>query len=382
MTGDTAPDEELTRRARSSGLLITAVALVLVPAWGVFDVILEPQQAHDFIAVRLICEIPLLACLLVLWSRVAGRNRPELVTACALAVVQTEVSWMVVRAPQGRDFYLLGFSLALYASGCVMTGRPAWTGVVVVVTWLALVTAVLTAPEPMSGRDLVAAVFYLATASIIGMVGHVQRWRLSMRELSARHRLEAEQQHTSQLLEKLDRLSHEDSLTGLANRRRWDGDLERACAHARRSGAPVAVLLIDIDQFKSINDQHGHAGGDVTLREVADLLSARTRSHDLVARLGGDEYGVLLVDTDAAGAAGLAEQLREEALRLRPDGRITLSLSLGVASAAGSRVAPLAVMAAADRQLYRAKATRNAVAVAGVTTPHQRAGGQHTAVVS
>jgi diguanylate cyclase (GGDEF)-like protein len=358
-----AHDDELSQRARSSGLLIAAISLVVLPAWGGFDVLLEPAHARAFIVVRLIGEIPIAALLWILWRRPLGRRRPALPSFLVLAVVQSEVAWMVVRANEARDLYLLGFSLALYASGCVMGGRPRWTGAVVVTTWLALGVALVTAPSRMSGRDLAAAAFYLSTASIIGLIGHTQRDRLCRNELETRSRLEREQAHAGLLLAQLERLSYEDPLTGLANRRRWDAVLNQACDNARTTGSALSILLIDIDLFKAINDRHGHAGGDETLRAVAALLTSRVRGRDLVARLGGDEYGVLLLDTDAVGATEVAEQLRHETSRLRPVGDCPLSLSLGVASAAGPEAEAERLMGRADHQLYRAKATRNAVAV-------------------
>src|SRR4030095_9271489 len=112
--------------------------------------------------------------------------------------------------------------------------------------------------------------------------------------------LEHEQRRTRVLLTRLERLSQEDPLTGLANRRRWDSELAVVCAQARDSGEHVAVLLIDLDHFKQVNDRHGHAGGDRALKQVAGLLSRRIRSGDLVARLGGDELAVLLPGTDLA----------------------------------------------------------------------------------
>jgi diguanylate cyclase (GGDEF)-like protein len=355
--------EEELHRSRSSGLAVTVVALLAVPAWGGFDLLLEPDRARTFILLRFACELPMLALLGMLWLRPIGRRRPELLTCLVLAVVQSEIAWMVVRASQARDFYLLGFSLAVYGSGCVMGGRPRWTGAVIAITWLALGAALLTAPHSLSARDLAAAAFYLATASIVGLVGHVQRERLSNGERLARVRLEREQAHTSELLNRLERLSHEDPLTGLANRRRWDARLEQGCADARTTGSAISVILIDIDRFKDVNDRHGHDGGDQALREVGVLLTTSVRTSDLVARLGGDEYGVLLIDTDAVGATAVAEKLRAAASRLRSLHPGSISLSLGVAAAAGAEAQPDQLVRRADRQLYRAKATRNAVAV-------------------
>lgn len=356
--------DEMRRRARRCGLVLGTIGLMLVPAWGGFDRLLVPEHARTFLELRLLCDVPMAVLTLVLAVRPIGRRRPELLTLLILAVVQGEIAWMVVRAGSARDFYLLGFSLPLYASGCMMGGRPRWTAGVAAATWLSFCVALLGAPTPLSGRDLIASVFYLGTASIIGYVGHAQRYRIATRELSIRGDLEVEQARTNELLVQLERLSHEDALTGLANRRRWDTEIATVCARSRQVGCGVAVLIVDIDRFKDVNDRYGHGGGDEALRAVGDLLARHVRDGDLVARIGGDEFGVLLVGADAVRAAELAEELRAAAAGLRTASHVAVSLSLGVAAAAGDNLYAELLMAQADEQLYRAKATRNAVGAA------------------
>jgi diguanylate cyclase (GGDEF)-like protein len=241
--------------------------------------------------------------------------------------------------------------------------RPRWTTALVGVTWVALAVAVVLYPGRLTAADLLAVTVYLATASLIAILAHLRRYALNNRELLTRVRLEREQQRTAVLLTQLERLSHEDPLTGLANRRRWDAELAGVCAEARKREDLVGLVLLDIDRFKVINDRHGHAGGDAVLRQVAGLLSARVRSGDLVARLGGDELAVLMPGADLDRTVELAERLRTEAARLAPDGFEPgeISLSLGVAAAVGDQAHPLELMSRADEQLYRAKITRNAV---------------------
>ena len=354
--------DELSARARAAGLLVGWVAVVAVPAWTVVDRIAVPHLTSTFLPVRLICDIPMLAAMWLLWRRPLGRRHPEWLTFAMMSIVQLEVAWMIPQT-HGHPYFLLGFTLAIYGSGCILVARPRWTVALVGVSWAGLAASAVVHPGQLSVQDLVAAGVYLGTSSIIAVLAHLRRYALNNRELLTRIRLEREQQRTSVLLTQLERLSHEDPLTGLANRRRWDAELVGACTEARQRRSVVGVVLLDVDHFKTINDRHGHPGGDVALRAVAELLSRRVRAGDLVARLGGDELAVLMPGADLDRTVELAERLRQEAAELVPagfdDGEI--SLSLGVASAAGEDAYPLELMSRADQQLYRAKITRNAV---------------------
>jgi diguanylate cyclase (GGDEF)-like protein len=354
--------DELTARARTAGLLVAVVAVVAVPAWTVVDRIAVPELAGTFLAVRLLCDVPMVLALWALWKRPVGRRRPEVLTFVVLAVVQIEIAWMIAQT-RGHAYYLLGFTLAVYASGCILVTRPRWTVGTVAVSWIALAVSASTQPGRLTADDLITIGVFLGTASVIGIFAHLRRYALHNRELVTRVRLEREQQRTGVLLAQLERLSHEDPLTGLANRRRWDAELVSACTEARRSDTVVGVVLVDIDHFKQINDRHGHPGGDEALRAVAGLLSSRVRAGDLVARLGGDELAVLMPGADLDRAVVLAEELRSEAAHLQPPGFPAgeLSLSLGVAAATGGAAHPVELMSRADEQLYRAKITRNAV---------------------
>ena len=354
--------DELVNRARAAGLLVCWVAVVAVPAWTIVDRIAVPHLAASFLVVRLVCDLPMLLAMWMLWRLPLGRRRPELLTFAVLAIVQAEIAWMIPQT-QGDPYYLLGFTLAVYGSGCILVARPRWTAAVVGWSWTALAVSMLVFPGELAARELVAVTVYLGTASVIAVLAHLRRYALNNRELLTRVRLEREQQRTAVLLAQLERLSHEDPLTGLANRRRWDAELLSVCTEARQRHSVVGVVLLDIDHFKHINDRHGHPGGDEALRQVAALLCRRVRAGDLVARLGGDELAVLLPGSDLDRAVELAERLRCEAAELVPPGFDVgeINLSLGVASAAGDQAYPLELMSRADEQLYRAKITRNAV---------------------
>jgi len=149
-----------------------------------------------------------------------------------------------------------------------------------------------------------------------------------------------------------------DGLTGLANRRPCEDALKREVARAKRLGDPLAVIVADLDDFKAVNDAHGHPTGDKVLREFAEALKASVREVDVASRWGGEEFVVVLPGTDEAGGAQVAERIREEfALRAVPaprGGRISTTASFGVVGFAG-RGGTNELLAAADAALYRAK---------------------------
>ena len=116
--------------------------------------------------------------------------------------------------------------------------------------------------------------------------------------------------------EQLRHLADHDPLTGLFNRRRFADELDREAANGRRHGVATAVLVVDVDHLKDVNDTYGHAAGDEVLTAVSRLLSERTRGTDIVARLGGDEFGVVLPRSDGRAAQALASSLLEDMRRL------------------------------------------------------------------
>ncbi len=158
-----------------------------------------------------------------------------------------------------------------------------------------------------------------------------------------------------------------DPLTGLFNRRQLDAVLALELERCREAGAPLALLMIDIDHFKRINDTHGHPAGDAVLQALARLLKRHVRPQDLACRHGGEEFVLLLVETPLPVALERAEALRKafQALVVR-HGEVTMSatLSCGVAAFPLHATQPLTLTACADQALYQAKLQgRNRVVV-------------------
>ena len=166
----------------------------------------------------------------------------------------------------------------------------------------------------------------------------------------------------------LAKLARHDSLTGLANRFQFNERLSLAVARRRRKPAPIALLYLDVDHFKQINDTMGHATGDSLLIAFANRLRECVRTTDLVARLGGDEFVVLIEDLDGpAVAEQIARKLIDrlaEGIAL-PAGCVAVTASIGIAYRAGAVIGGDELMKSGDDALYAAKAAgRNTFRIA------------------
>jgi diguanylate cyclase (GGDEF)-like protein len=168
--------------------------------------------------------------------------------------------------------------------------------------------------------------------------------------------------HLARTTERLRDESLTDALTGLANRRRFDAHFAQVMADGARSARAVALLMIDVDNFKDFNDAFGHPAGDRCLRSIAESARASVpRASDLVARFGGEELVVVLAETELAGAAIVAERIRSSIERLRiPHAPAAthdvVTVSIGIAAVDdASETLGNALLADADRALYRAK---------------------------
>jgi diguanylate cyclase (GGDEF)-like protein len=173
-----------------------------------------------------------------------------------------------------------------------------------------------------------------------------------------------------QTLEELERRAHTDSLTGLANRGRFFELAEVELARSLRYGNPYAVLLLDIDHFKGINDQHGHKSGDAVLQALAEIMQNSLREVDIIGRIGGEEFAILLPETGMDAAPEVAQRLRKavsNAEILSSDQiplRITVSIGIAVpVDNESNRIDN--ILRQADTALYKAKNSgRNRVCVA------------------
>jgi diguanylate cyclase (GGDEF)-like protein len=189
-----------------------------------------------------------------------------------------------------------------------------------------------------------------------------------LRDVTQRHHLEQKLRATADALaaanERLETLAATDALSGLANRRAFDSVLAMEAERARRYRRPLSLVLVDLDDFKGVNDTYGHAAGDAVLRAVGRIIAGLIRETDHAARVGGEEFGMLLPETSHDGAIEFAERVRralaQESFPLGAAG----SPALHVTASAGTASTPVedgydpaALFAAADGALYEAKRT-------------------------
>ena len=247
---------------------------------------------------------------------------------------------------RGRNGLLMALGAAL--AGCLLV--RALRG-----QWLFLPdTSLLVSFMNMGG---LAAYLLMFASSTNSRTVALHETRLKLRQSEAA--LQQQLQDIQSLQAKLTDQANRDALTGLYNRRYLNDSLQREFDRCARNGAPLSILLIDLDHFKQINDVHGHAAGDDVLRQVAALLQQDMRSSDICCRYGGEEFLLVLPAMAMDAALARAEHCRTR-LAEQPwlaDGRwVSVTLSIGVASVPAAGMAPEALIALADQALYRAKA--------------------------
>jgi len=195
--------------------------------------------------------------------------------------------------------------------------------------------------------------FDASASRVLGVIANQAAASLAVIRLKERHK----------------RLAARDGLTQLYNRRAFDEHLAKARAREERQGGRFAVLLLDIDHFKKLNDTFGHPAGDAALKHTARVLEDHLRQGDEAARYGGEEFAVILPGADAAGALPLAERVRtaiERSHLVFEGARLAVTVSVGIAAWPEDGKDTVALLAAADRALYAAKQDgRNRVASAG-----------------
>jgi len=177
------------------------------------------------------------------------------------------------------------------------------------------------------------------------------------RELERLTRENAQLRREIARLEVYRAMAYRDPLTGLWNRRYFEDRLQEELSRSRRAGPqrPFSLMAIDLDEFKRVNDLHGHAGGDAVLKEVGEFLIAHLRNHDIACRTGGDEFSIILPDLSVADCGSLVERLQAARTAANLKVAVPITLSLGTASWPEAGDSMDALLAHADQAMYAAK---------------------------
>lgn len=275
--------------------------------------------------------------------------------------------WLFIRLPRSRRAGMwLGLYLVLFLAA-VLLAAGSTSSAATAFVWVLLVPFVA---HPLLGRRTglwVSTAFLLAAGALfllrlqaagvaLDPLAAANVIACAVLQLGLSYAYEAGRERSER---RLRHLAATDPLTGLPNRLAMEEALGRRFLQARRTDRAFAVLSIDLDDFKAVNDRLGHEAGDSVLTRFAQLLGARLRHEDLPSRWGGEEFLVLLPGTDRAGAGRVAEMLRQTVAAAALPGRdpdTPLTASIGVAVCPEDACEPAALLVVADRRLYRAKA--------------------------
>lgn len=293
------------------------------------------------------------------------------------AILLLDESKKTLRVAAGQG-YQSGVRFLEIPVGQGITGRCAQSGVTQVVHDIDGLEDEEAYIPGIPGARSEVAVPLIADGMIIGVFNaeSVQPHAFSdehVQTLTVIARQAAEVIRSAQLLQETRRLAVTDALTGLFNRRHFNQQLEENVGRAARYDEPLALIFLDVDHFKSVNDRFGHHAGDRCLQALAKTLRANVRDSDQIARIGGEEFAVLLIRADRELALSIAERLRDRIDNLiieeDPPLPVDLTASLGIAFFREDGDDPKSLMRSADRALYTAKRLgRNRVVLASECT--------------
>lgn len=370
---------ETRLQCRRTAFIAGSILVVCFIGWSGFDRLLEPGNSGAFLVVRLVFEVPVIVATVWLRRERAGHVRVERVAFALLLGPEIAIAWMIGRLEGELEPYLLGYSLVIFGSAFLVVWHWRYTLAISVIALAMAVVSLWQGPRDDLAADLATAGYYLVTAGVLAVLCQHYRHQLAWREYSARADLLDAQARNELLVAELQQLSMQDGLTGLANRRAWDERLLEAFHNARRQDLELAVVVFDIDEFKSVNDYYGHPVGDEVLRGVAHALATCTRASDMVARIGGDEFTVLCLGQTADEAAAMTARVADA---VRTGGPVPVTVSAGIAELAIGHTDPSELMKQADQALYGAKFDRAATAQTLVGEPTGPQTAQNTRATS
>ena len=282
-----------------------------------------------------------------------------------LAIFDHLPLWFLRAAP--------GFATLLVAAAIYFSGAQAAAAYAMYLTWVVIAASLFLDTRLILAHGVIAVAAYATVLTLRNGTDSLDALRLAMTAgtvVAVALVIGGIAGQLRDVLRRLESAARTDPLTGLINRRALEDSFEAELSRAERGGLGVGVIMLDLDGFKAFNDQHGHPAGDAALRRLSRVLRNATRGIDHVARVGGEEFAVIAPESDTAGTLALAERLRR-AIEVEFSGT-SLTTSCGVASYPANGTNRLALIRAADRALYEAKARGRNRAVASNAGPDTR----------
>lgn len=345
-------------RMRKTGL----VALLMYGAFAISDRVMVPDVYQQAWAIRFLLVMPLMLLLTFGIDKVRQTVLRELLLSSSIVIVGASLPWIASLSshPNALQYHTGDTLVVLFGNivlGLRLRDAIITSALMALIYALSLSSLHALPPEVRFNGWL----FYIAAAAI-SLIANFRMDRDQRRAYLARAREHARNLELSDAVELLARLSSEDALTQIANRREFDGRLALEWNRAKREARPLALILVDVDYFKNYNDYYGHPAGDDCLRRIASVLRAiPQRSSDLVARFGGEEFVALLPGTGIEDAMQLAQRMRQAVAGLHMP-HATSPVAPGVTASFGVAVwlpqaddQPSELVADADAALYRAK---------------------------
>lgn len=314
-----------------SGALFTGIFVL-----GAFTG-LNPIETPHLLSMQLFTGAALL-----LWAALRGRKHWFKPIAWVYEIVclmeYTSSLWLV----PADELRLMWFFVNIPGVFILLGVRAGWFITAITVVWLAVSNALM--PVPYSPNAMATAVLSMLYT---GVFFHAYGTRalsyfVRMRDYNRQ----------------LEQLASHDMLTGVLNARAYYASCERQIEMAARTKQPYAVIFVDLDHFKAVNDTHGHAAGDAVLKAVAQCLGQSIRKSDALGRIGGEEFSIFMPNTQRRGALQLAESLRQRVEALNPsigERNLQVTASIGVASCEGVIEPMQAIQQKADQAMYVAK---------------------------
>ena len=336
-------DDALQRRqyaqylAARMGPVIHAMMLVAVLAYVVAVTVSNFAVGSTISLTLRLAPVPPMLLIVVISWRVQRPVSLSLLMMLCVVLLEVGINLNGLGRPHGLSWVMPGGLLVPVASSVIWPGR--WD-FVVAMALCALGPLPMLLFGPFDGLQVLQYAVYMSIALSLATVLH----SFMMRTLHEQFRLE----------QQLRQQAYTDDLTGLFLRNHFLERARRALIQSHRRKLPVCLLYLDVDHFKEINDEHGHAVGDAALVALAALLRSHMRGPDLIGRIGGEEFAMLLPGLDLAEAWSVAERLRLAAHDVpRPDGPLTVSV--GVAECTPSDNGIESLLARADQAMRRAK---------------------------